>query len=76
MRHPTTGEWMRWHDAAVWIDNWVRLGLVTVAYDLHLSCESTYDWVAEHPDCDVAIRETRAAGSLSGLSGPTHNAGH
>jgi hypothetical protein len=32
------------------IDNWVRLGLVNVSYDAHLTEESRYDWLKDRPE--------------------------
>ena len=36
-------------DTPVFIDNWVRLGLIEATYDLQLQPESRYNWVKEHP---------------------------
>jgi hypothetical protein len=35
---------------AMWIDNWVRLGLVEAIYDEHVSGEHQYDWVKGRPE--------------------------
>lgn len=32
------------------VDNWVRLGLVTVSYENHLAQEHAYDWVEKRPE--------------------------
>ncbi|HEY9279756.1 MAG TPA: DUF4393 domain-containing protein [Eoetvoesiella sp.] len=34
----------------VMVDNWIRLGIVTVSYDTAFSAESFYDWVTERPE--------------------------
>ncbi len=36
-------------DLAVWIDNWVRLGLVGIDFDVWISEDNVYDWCEEHP---------------------------
>lgn len=37
----------------VWVDNWVRLGLVTVSFGEHLTQEGRYDWVESRPETAV-----------------------
>ncbi len=32
------------------VDNWVRLGLITVDYQNHLSGADTYNWADERPE--------------------------
>lgn len=34
---------------ATWIDNWVRLGLIEISWDRHISGETAYDWVDQSP---------------------------
>ena len=36
--------------AAVWVDNWMRLGLVTVRYDEHFVTKGRYIWAEERPE--------------------------
>lgn len=36
----------------VWIDNWVRLGLVEVDYSRTLVAQSRYEWVEQQPEFD------------------------
>ena len=33
-----------------WVDNWVRLGLVSVSYEASRARAGAYDWVAERPE--------------------------
>jgi hypothetical protein len=33
-----------------WVDNWIRLGLVSVDYDKELVGEALYDWVERRPE--------------------------
>ena len=35
---------------AVWVDNWIRLGLVEVDYSRHLVAEQSYSWVDDRPE--------------------------
>lgn len=42
-------------DAAVLVDNWIRLGLVSVDYLIRLVGEGEYDWVGECPEAKAAI---------------------
>lgn len=37
-------------DAPTWIDNWQRLGLVSVSYSEHIAAEGSYDWVFSRPE--------------------------
>lgn len=39
------------------IDNWVRLGLIDVNYDMQLSDESRYDWLADRPEMSALAPE-------------------
>jgi hypothetical protein len=34
----------------LWIDNWVRLGLMSVSYSDHFTNESLYSWVSDRPE--------------------------
>jgi hypothetical protein len=36
--------------AAVWIDNWVRLGLVVARYDASITNDAAYEWCEQHPE--------------------------
>jgi hypothetical protein len=50
---------------AVWVDNWVRLGLVEVDYGFWLLAEHVYDWVAERPEYkELAEQQWPEGGSL------------
>jgi hypothetical protein len=35
---------------STFVDNWIRLGLVHVAYGTHLAEPGAYDWVVYHPE--------------------------
>ncbi len=35
---------------AMWVDNWVRLGLVSVSFEGHLARPGAYDWVEARPE--------------------------
>lgn len=35
---------------SMWIDNWVRLGVVEVAFDEKVSGNNRYDWVIDRPE--------------------------
>jgi hypothetical protein len=37
-------------ESEMWIDNWVRLGLMEVAYDGYLPGPEHYEWLNEHPE--------------------------
>lgn len=45
-----TGEPAEETSMAVWVDNWVRLGLVEVDYKRSLVAEGSYDWIEERPE--------------------------
>lgn len=53
--YAATGEKISSAQSAVWVDNWVRLGLVNVMYDKHLTAENAYKWCEEIPEL-VALR--------------------
>jgi hypothetical protein len=42
------------------IDNWVRLGLVEVAYDKHLHGEIHYSWVEQRPEFEKLKQELQS----------------
>lgn len=42
------------------IDNWVRLGLVEVAYDKHLHVETHYSWVEQRPEFEKLKQELQS----------------
>lgn len=37
-------------DYAVYVDNWVRLGLISIDYDSRLVADNTYDWIDTRPE--------------------------
>lgn len=45
-----TGEPTEEQSVPVWIDNWVRLGLVEVDYSYALVAEGRYDWIEQRPE--------------------------
>lgn len=55
------------------IDNWIRLGLVEVSYDVHITQLEAYNWVEQSPEykrclevCNAENRSLRfAKGCLS-----------
>ncbi|WP_191563457.1 DUF4393 domain-containing protein [Janibacter melonis] len=47
---------------AMWIDNWVRLGLIYVAYDRSLVEANAYDWIDEDPFY-LSLKSIKQAGS-------------
>lgn len=46
--------------AEMYVDNWVRLGLVEASYDSWLVSEGLYDWVEQRPEL-IALRAELAA---------------
>lgn len=54
LRHPSTGEWLRAEDSTIWVDNWIRLGLVSARYDLGMSGSDAYAWCTHHPNTEHA----------------------
>jgi len=47
---------------SVWVDNWVRLGLVHADYTMHLTADGAYDFVQERPEyIDLASRHLSGA---------------
>lgn len=61
LRHRETGEPIEVPLFNAWIDNWARLGLVSVDYANYLSESEEYAWVDERPEVK-RLRETIAAG--------------
>lgn len=49
---------------SVWIDNWVRLGLVEVDYTRNLVREGSYEWVKQRPEFE-RLRDEDPRGSES-----------
>lgn len=41
----------------VWVDNWIRLGLVSVDYMQHLIAPGKYDWVEQRPEYEAARQQ-------------------
>lgn len=52
----------------VWIDNWIRLGLVSVDYMQHLVAPSRYEWVEQRPEYESARKQAEAWQSDSSAS--------
>jgi len=50
LRNTTTGEPVEDLQLPSMIDNWIRLGLVEVAYDKHLSDAASYSWADQRPE--------------------------
>jgi Abortive infection alpha len=46
----TTGAMIEEPQAPTWVDNWRRLGLVTVDYDAYRTAEGAYDWIVARPE--------------------------
>lgn len=46
-----------------WIDNWERLGLVTVSYGEFINTDSAYDWLPKHPEY-VRLKEDASVGPI------------
>ena len=45
-----TGEQIAAPQLPAMIDNWMRLGLVSVTYDSHLVAKGVYDWAQSRPE--------------------------
>jgi Abortive infection alpha len=45
-----SGELVEEPRMSMWVDNWIRLGLVEIAYDEYVSGENRYDWVKSRPE--------------------------
>lgn len=50
LKDSTTGELIEDSQLPAMVDNWIRLGLVEVAYDRHLTDETRYHWVEQRPE--------------------------
>lgn len=50
LQNTVTGQSIEDPRLAAMIDNWIRLGLVTVEYDKHLNAEEYYSWVKQRPE--------------------------
>jgi len=50
LTNSTTGEPVEDPQLPAMIDNWIRLGLVEVAYDKHLTDMTKYSWVDQRPE--------------------------
>ncbi len=59
----------------VWVDNWVRLGLIDVDYGAHLTADGMYDFVRERPEyMRLVAMDERGEGAIDvdqGLLRPT-----
>ena len=50
----------------VWVDNWVRLGLIEVDYTRHLVSDERYLWAEERPELERLGRsDTRGKGAFT-----------
>ena len=60
---------------AIWMDNWVRLGLITVDYGSYLVQEGVYDWVSPRREyVDAIASDDRGEASVNidkGMASPT-----
>jgi hypothetical protein len=63
LRDKTWGDLLDSSSSAVYVDNWIRLGLVGVSYEEYLSAGDAYDWVNEHPNW-IAAREKYASDTV------------
>lgn len=75
LKFSESGERVEEPSGAVWIDNWVRLGLMNARYDERILGDSVYDWVDGRPEI-VRMRaeyerETAAVDRDNGLLRPT-----
>ena len=61
-RDRETGEQVAAPQPPSMIDNWVRLGLISITYDLQLILEGSYDWVKLRPE--YIELEKRAKGKV------------
>lgn len=66
LRWVTTNQRIRAEQTSAWIDNWVRLGLVTVSYMVTLTSDVVYEWVDGHPD----VVDARANGAIASSDSP------
>jgi hypothetical protein len=74
IQHQETKEPIEIPSFSVWIDNWKRLGLVSVDYTSHLSEASRYAWVDERPEVKrlrEKLAEGRAVSHSPGIAGTT-----
>lgn len=58
----------------LWLNNWVRLGLVSVDYSRHLTRENAYEWVEGRPELAAAkdaITDGRSVDFDKGIVTPT-----
>ena len=58
---------------SMWVDNWVRLGVVEVAFDEKVSGNNKYDWVTNRPEylCLKADEKIDCVDFISGVLRPT-----
>ena len=54
-----TGEQMVIPELPAMIDNWLRLGLVAVTYELRLLAKGSYDWVKTRPEYIALEKKTK-----------------
>lgn len=52
---------------STYVDNWIRLGLVTCDYTFHLAREGAYDWVEQHPLYRTGVQEAKIINEHGGL---------
>lgn len=50
LKNMETGQPIQDSRSPAMVDNWIRLGLVEVSYDKHLSDLAQYSWVEQHPE--------------------------
>lgn len=50
LQTPTTGVPVEDPQLPAMVDNWIRLGLVEVAYDTHLTDAASYSWAEQRPE--------------------------
>lgn len=60
---PTTGYPIEDPQLSAMIDNWIRLGLVEVAYDKYITGLTRYSWVEQRPEFLRLSQENQADGS-------------
>ena len=71
LRDTTTGEYIEDSKLPAMVDNWIRLGLVSVDYDKHLADESRYSWAEKRPEfmrlCDTLNNEHQKVEFTQGI---------
>lgn len=65
LRDHETGQFLDEPLLPIWIENWVRLGLVEVDYGRFLTADGAYSWVDEHPvPLEIAATDGRGSEAL------------